>query len=348
MNETERLVADSTRRIFHDLAAPQAVLHARDGAWRAPLWQALEEAGLTRALAPDGLGGAGLAATEAFAALRVAGEHAVAVPLAETMLAAWLLAAGGLTAPDGPLAVAPGTFVLDGDGRVTGSANAVAFGREAAHIALLAEAGGSARVALLARAEARVTPEDGMAGEPRDDLAFVAAPALAHAPAALDGAALQRMGAAMRAMQVAGAMQGALDLCLDYAQGRVAFGRPIGGFQAVQHLLARLAEEAAAALAAANSAAYAIEAYGIADPAVFVEVAAAKVRCGEAAGEAALIAHQVHGAIGFTDEHPLHRFVQRLWQWRDDFGGEAEWAAALGRHFAAQGSGGFWPALTAV
>jgi alkylation response protein AidB-like acyl-CoA dehydrogenase len=60
------------------------------------------------------------------------------------------------------------------------------------------------------------------------------------------------------------------------------------------------------------------------------KVAAAKIRCGEAAGRADAIALQVHGAIGFTGEHVLHRFTLRLWSWRAEFGTEEEWASVLG------------------
>ena len=136
---------------------------------------------------------------------------------------------------------------------------------------------------------------------------------------------------------------------------RVDFERPIAKFQAVQHNLARLAGEVAAAMAAAGSAADAIAnalgggtagtCVGSFDDAVLLEVAAAKIRVGEAAGEGAGIAHQVLGAIGFTREHVLHRFTQRLWAWRDDFDNESAWAVRLGALVAAGGGEGLWPLL---
>ena len=136
------------------------------------------------------------------------------------------------------------------------------------------------------------------------------------------------MGAAVRAMQIAGAMEAILDMSVGYANERVAFGRPIGKFQAVQHNLARLAGEAAAALAAAGSAADAIS-NGAAEEAMFLEAASAKIRAGEAAGEGAAIAHQVLGAIGFTrgaHAASLHAaavgLARRLRQ-REPVGGEA-------------------------
>ena len=162
-----------------------------------------------------------------------------------------------------------------------------------------------------------------------------------------DREALMLMGAAVRAMQMAGALQSILDRSVAYAQERVAFERPIGGFQAVQHNLARLAGEAAAALAAAGSAADAIAAEPAFSDAVFLEVASAKIRAGEAATAGAAIAHQVHGAIGFSREHVLHRYTQRLLAWRDDFGSESAWAVRLGEQVASAGADALWPALAA-
>jgi acyl-CoA dehydrogenase len=71
------------------------------------------------------------------------------------------------------------------------------------------------------------------------------------------------------------------------------------------------------------------------------------VRAGEAAGLGAGIAHQVHGAIGFTYEHSLHFSTRRLWSWRAEFGSESRWAQALGRDAAARGAEQLWADLTA-
>ncbi len=64
-----------------------------------------------------------------------------------------------------------------------------------------------------------------------------------------------------------------------------------------------------------------------------------------AADKGASLAHQVHGALGFTLEHPLHFATRRLWAWRSEYGAERDWALVLGRHAAAQGADGLWPLL---
>jgi acyl-CoA dehydrogenase len=123
----------------------------------------------------------------------------------------------------------------------------------------------------------------------------------------------------------------------------VQFGRPIGKFQAVQHMLALLAGHAAAAGAAADAA---IDA-GAIRPSEFA-VAVAKARIGEAAGKGAEIAHQIHAAMGYTREHNLHFVSRRLWAWRDEFGNETHWQMRLGRLVARQGADALWPMLTAL
>ncbi|HEV8110264.1 MAG TPA: acyl-CoA dehydrogenase family protein, partial [Burkholderiales bacterium] len=69
-------VTEAAQRIFADLADPQAVNRDASGAWKAPLWRALEEAGLTLAWVPEALGGAGARLAEGFEVLAAAGRHA--------------------------------------------------------------------------------------------------------------------------------------------------------------------------------------------------------------------------------------------------------------------------------
>lgn len=129
-------------------------------------------------------------------------------------------------------------------------------------------------------------------------------------------------------------------MAIGYATEREQFGRPIAKFQAVQHSLAVLAGEVAAARCACDGA---INALG--SPNAVIAVAAAKARVGEAAGVAAEIAHQVHGAMGFTHEHSLHHFTRRLWAWRDEYGRETHWQEQLGRRVAGVGADSVWEFL---
>ncbi len=346
MSDDLTLIADATARIFADLADPQTVNAAKDDTWRVSLWQALEEAGLTRAWVPEAAGGAGVPLSHGFEILRVSGQYACPVALAETMLAGWCLAQAGLDVPTGPLAVAPvrehDRVVLDANGRLTGAARAVPHVGEAELIVVVVQD----QLLTVAPDAAKLTPRRADMGGDRADLSFDAVQPLARAPfpAGFDG--LMRMGAVTRACQMTGALESALQITTDYTGEREAFGRKIAKFQAVQQNVAQLAGEVAAALSASGSAAATLGAEPHLSDAAFLEVAAAKIRCGEAVEAGAAIAHQAHGAIGWTQDYVLQRFTRRLWGWRDDFGTEASWAVRLGTFVASEGPDSLWPLVT--
>ena len=348
MHEADDFVIETATRIFRDLADPQTINAASDDAWRAPLWNTLEESGLTKAWLGDDLGGGGGSLADGFAILRAAGAHAVPVPLAETLLAAWLLGRAGLSAPDGAMTVAPESVALNANGRLEGAARAVPFASEAGHIAVLTHDGETPVAALVAAADCAIAEGRNLAGEPRNVVTFADVAPLAMAPSTAEVDDLMLMGAAVRASQMTGALESVLDIAVTYAGERVAFGRPISRFQAVQHELAKLAGETAAAIAASGAAAMTISQSAAFDERLFFEIASAKVRVGEAARDGAAIAHQVHGAIGFTEEHVLHRFTRRMLAWRDDFGSESIWASRLGSMVARAGADALWPTITAA
>jgi len=353
VSEDENLVAETATQIFADLADPRAINRSGDGAWKAPLWQALAAAGLTLAWVPQEQGGAGADLADGFAVISVAGRFAAAVPLVETLLAGWLLARAGISSPDGAMTVAPmhpgDRVTLNSDATLSGRARGISFAREARHLAVCAQDRATASIALVEARTCRIAEGRSLAGDPLDVVTFDGTKPLRviPAPADLDQMSLMLMGAAARSVQTAGALDSILSLALRHANERVAFERPIGRFQAVQHNLARLAGEVAAAMTAAGSAADAIARAATFDDGIFLEAAAAKIRSAEAAAEGAAIAHQVHGAIGFTKEHVLHRFTLRLLGWRDDFGNESHWAAALGNRVAARGAEELWPLIAA-
>lgn len=156
----------------------------------------------------------------------------------------------------------------------------------------------------------------------------------------------QRTVAALaRAKQMAGALEAVLALTIAHVGERSQFGRPLAQFQAIQHSLAVLAGEVAAGHAAADFAVQRADAGG---DELALAVGIARTRIGEAASRAAAIAHQLHGAIGYTREHRLHRYTTALWRWRDHFGTQAWWSRRVGAAVLARGRDGFWPMVTAA
>lgn len=349
MSETQ-LLEQVTSEIVRDyLAARRA--DAADEGWAPALWATLAEAGLPLVAVPEDQGGAGGGWPELAAVLRASGRYGAPVPLSETSaLAGWLLAEAGLPIPSGPLTVAPVRAddrleaTRDGDGWLLhGVAGRVPWASQAGGIVVLVATDAGHAVATVPPSACQVEPGVNLAGEPRDRLTLngirLAREEVFAVTVTPDDLLVR--GALVRAIQMAGALDRLLELTAQYAQARSQFGRPIGRFQAVQQDLARLAGECVASTAAVSGAVAAAQRGDC-----LAEVAAAKVRTAEAATLATRIAHQIHGAIGFTQEHQLHRFTTRLWSWRDEFGGERNWAARLGRLVVDSGPDGFWGWLT--
>src|ERR1700722_13261113 len=137
-NDTEGdMLRETADRLFQAHCDTATRRSADQGTWPAALWSAVEEAGLHRALVPEAAGGFGVAVSDALSLLTVAGAHAAPIPLAETMLASWLLAGAGLDIPDGPLTAGPvrdgETVILtpvDGGWHVSGTITRVPWARD--------------------------------------------------------------------------------------------------------------------------------------------------------------------------------------------------------------------------
>jgi acyl-CoA dehydrogenase len=234
---------------------------------------------------------------------------------------------------------------------VRGTLARVGWARSAARVAVLATGPEGGEVVLSvdpSDAGVRLEPGVNLAGEPRDGLRLdltLRAGEFGGVPGGT-GELLTRRAALARALLLAGAAGTALARAVRYARERVQFGRPIAKFQAVQQELAIAAAEVAAGRAAAEAAARVCAQSDFAGPDARFAVAAAKGRTGEAAGVVARVAHQVHGAIGFTLEHDLRLATTRLWAWRDEDGSEAYWYGVVAEHALAGGADGLWPLVT--
>ena len=318
------IILEQVDRLLAAQSGAPALRRLEAGEWPEELWEALEGLGLPLLLVPEELGGIGLGWADAAAVWQVIGRYAAPAPVAECMLANGLAAAAGI-APRGGL---------------TSFGQTAPFGRFAVQL-LLEPAPG--RLAL--HAPGAATPGQNIAREPRD--AMTPGPLLAegalpnsHGPRAL------RLGhALLRAALIAGAVEHALALAVDWANTRKQFGRALAKFQAIQQQLAVVASEAAAVSVAVSAAARAVDAQGL-EGAAF-EIACAKVVAGEAAQTTAATIHQVFAAIGITEDHELHHTTRRLWSWRDEGGSERAWAGEIGRNTLAQGSAALWPDITA-
>lgn len=267
------------------------------------LWAKAVELGLPLAMCPEPAGGFELQWSELFDVIAHSASCGEPSPLGDTLLANALLCAAGNAPAAGPvfLALPAG---LEGNPGENLPTDACVLTVADAAVALTSPTAATG-LAIGAR-------------PPRDDL-------------------LTLSGALLRSVQIAGALQGALDLSVRYTQERSQFGRALSKFQAVQQMLAQLAGEAVATYAAARMACAKMDAGDAA-----LAVAVAKLRAGRAVEKGAMLAHQIHGAIGITLEYPLARLTRNMWRWSEEFGGQRHWSVVLGRAAVKQGA---WEAV---
>ncbi len=305
------LLQRSAEELFGRHATSKAVRALRAGGSPAALWGEIEASGFLDALVPEAAGGAGLHLRDALPVVMAAGRFAVPLPIGETMLARAALATAGEPIPEGAIALAEPAG--DGAARLPPATHADWVLLPAGDHALLLPMGDAVEDTEAASPLGRVLRWPGNAGRP--------APAADYAAA----------GAWAEAAVMAGTLERILEDTMRHARDRRQFGRPVAAFQAVQQQLSVLTEDVFAARMAAQLASVP-DGDGIAGLNA-CRVAVAKLRVGEAAIRVAGIAHAVQGAMGITEEVDLHLLTGRLQLGRMRFGGEAHWAAWLGRRF---------------
>ncbi|MEU4561563.1 acyl-CoA dehydrogenase family protein [Actinoplanes sp. NPDC023936] len=284
-------------------------------------WGRLGALGVTGLAVPERFGGAGAPASALVVAAEELGHHAVPGPVAESLAAVPALLAGC-----GDERIAATWLPGLASGRLVATLTAPPWLPLAAH----AETAGVlvwAGPDVVRVSGGRISPGSVVAEDSAS--ASVVAEGPASAPVVAEGPALApvveralNLGALVCAAQLLGLGRAMLEASVEYARARQQFGGPIGRFQAVQHRLADVAValEFARPLLYAGAAALdhprdvldaaelnpASDAAGL-NPAR--DVSAAKVACAEAAHRAARAALQVHGAVGYTWEHGLRRWL---------------------------------------
>lgn len=169
-----------------------------------------------------------------------------------------------------------------------------------------------------------IKSSENIAGEARDSIKLASQPVQHVCPLPFNQlVALLALG---KAAQMVGAMQQIVRLSADFVSQREQFGRSLSRFQAIQHSLASMYAETVAASVATRAALR-----GRVEDLSLFDASAAIVRTRESATKVAAVAHQVHGAMGFTDEYALANYSRRLWAWRDEYDSERHWQQLLGK-----------------
>ncbi len=342
---SESLLSQSVERIFASASNARARNQEDSGAWPQDLWRAIEVAGLAAVSVPEANGGSGGSVEDAIVVLIAAGRHAAAIPLAEALLAGWMLARAGLNLSSGPVTVVPGHPLDDirlQNDKLAGTAYRVPWGRLADRIVVLVKDGETHWIASVPGGSCEITQSDNLAGEPRDTVCFDSASILdlVEAPKDVTPFSLRVRGALTRSALMSGALERLLHLSSRHASSRVQFGRRIDGFQAVQaHLVAIAQQSALASISTVLAARCLSERDGE------FEIAASKITTNLAATIATASAHQVHGAIGMTKEYDLNLFTRRLWSWRSEFGDSPYWRELIGSAVRAHGPDALYPVI---
>ena len=334
LTEEEQALAESVRKFVADRSPLTSLrqLIASGEPYDPDVWkQMTAQLGLAGLTIPEEYGGVGAGKSALSVVLTELGAGLVASPLLGCVLAAEVLlhlddtaaraellpkiADGGLVATLVMASAAGGHVTAAGSGdevTLTGSVSPVLDGAEASVLLVPAENGdgrlgvclvdggaaGLSRKRLTAVDHSRSLARVELAGTPARELAGDATAALA---AAAD------LGNLALASESAGAMKACLDMTSAYARIRIAFGQPIGAFQAVKHRLADMEKSWELGYAALRDAARA----GDAEPGRFgVAAAVARVMLASAYADAAVDTVQLHGGIGFTWEHDAHLYYK--------------------------------------
>jgi alkylation response protein AidB-like acyl-CoA dehydrogenase len=285
---------DELRRFLTDRLGSDALraCAAHPGAVDRALWRELGELGVFSLTLPESDGGVGLGLTEAAIVFEELGRAAVPGPLVATHLAAGAVRGAGA-----------GEVVV---GAVAEARPAMVEHLEALDLLLVVRDGG---------VTGAPAPSGRAAPRPLDPLTPVSIVDELPPGEPLGGdlaARLRRDGPLLVAALQVGLGEAAVVLGTDYARQREQFGRPIGSFQAVKHLLADAHVWVDVARAAVHAAAVELDESGGTGGSETCGVDAARVVASRAAAQATAACIQVHGGMGYTWEVDAHLYLKRV------------------------------------
>jgi len=304
------------------------------------IWSQVGELGLARLTGSAAAGGSEAGWAEAAALLRSAAAQDVALPFVEhDLLGGWLSERLGLSVASELTTVA----FADPDG----SAKNVLWTDATDRVLVVVTAeDGQTRIATATAGQLRFTSEVNSTLLGRAAQVEIESVDFTVIESVLVEE-LRLRGALARAVQIVGAIGWVVDSAIGHITERKQFGRSLSQFQAVRSLLADVTADAALAAAAVTAA---VQIVGDGDIAAnetrAAAVAVAKSCTGHATEIVVRHGHQLHGAIGTTLEHSLHRYTNALLTWRNDFGSAAYWDARLARYAQSAEPGQLWERIT--
>jgi alkylation response protein AidB-like acyl-CoA dehydrogenase len=349
LTEPQRLFAESAARLCADHGGPKRLraLRSSGGDTDAEAWREVIAAGWLATLVPEAQGGQGLGTFELALALEQAGRQLMLVPLLEAAAVASILShASDGSRTEAALAdlmrnthlIVPATtasawryetrageVVYDHRaGVLDGAMPFVAHASEADGFLVALDAGPQAVVALVPRGGVAITTERNVDGSTSSRLTFAKTYVPAERVIATGAEAkslatrLQELLALGSAIELTGLAAAALDTTLDYVKLRQQFGKPIGSFQVLQHR----AVDGFIDVELNRSLTYRVLKAFDAGEHHAAMVAAAKARAARAALAITRAALQMHGAIGYTEEHDIGLYYKRAMVLAAQYGNE--------------------------
>ncbi|NNL68280.1 MAG: acyl-CoA/acyl-ACP dehydrogenase [Myxococcales bacterium] len=314
VSEDQAALQEGIRNFCEGRCSIEQLRELEDIGFSRELWSELAEMGVFGLRLPESEGGVGLGTADAVLVFEELGRALVPGPLAWSHLAAGLVAG----AADGS-SVVGGLDLADGH-----RAPYIVEHLEHLDAVLLLHADRIEKLDAKALAGTPVaTPLD-----PLTPVWEVSELPKGEVVGGADDAQRMRLeGAALVSGQLLGITEAALAMTVAYTRGREQFGRPIGGFQALKHIMADCFVRQEATRAAVYAAGANLD-----DPLageVTRAVASGKTMAGESAWKNTRAAVQLHGGMGFTWEVPVHYYLKRAIVLEAVFGTSEEHADAL-------------------
>jgi alkylation response protein AidB-like acyl-CoA dehydrogenase len=326
LDSTQTLLRDSVREYLEaELPFDRVRACERDHCWDETLWKGVLEQGWLALPFAEAHGGAGGSLVDAGLLLEEFARRAAVVPLAETLACTLVLAEAGADAETHVSALLEGRAVpvpalldpsdaldrvdleLGADGTLTGEKLFVDYGAPATHHLVAARDADGDGLFLVDAAESVCCEPLHTIGRTPSSRAHYERASAARVGGADALARLRMLGRTFAAVQCLGSAQQALDMTVEYARVREAFGRPIGTFQAVQHHGANMAIQVASSRFLVYETLHSLG-HGAATAR---QVALAKASASRMVPDVTLLAHQIHGGNGIIEENDLYFFTLR-------------------------------------
>lgn len=355
MSENQEVLLQLAKDVLGEPTSNNTTPEAAGADAHRALWRTVSELGWPLVAIPEASGGAGGGIADLVSLVRGLGRSGAALPLRHSAVGAWVQERTG-THPDGRLttmsvldSVGDGselrlTQTSDGTCTLSGEAE-LEWGEQAELVILLIEdtPGRTVFVDPHADGVTRSPSSNDVADEPRALLTLdrVQVRISDAGPRAEE---VRGREALLDAAGILGAAEAAYELTRRYVGEREQFGRPLRSVPAVKTTLART-NVAVELMETAVSRALAL-AEAMDDTIDDTAAMAAHAVAAETATDIAATAHQLHGAMGTTLEHPLHLLTRRLWSWRDRNGSHHRELLRLGTEATDAGEDTLWNVLT--